>query len=160
MWGIWRVYNTRQDGAASTDSLPPLHELPDRADRIAPAVTSDVLAGRTVSWYGRTAIVARNSLAAWVERQLPPPGIPRGYDAAVLDWSRDGDRYLGEAETDQTWPGYRSPSPGRRPPLLFDPVTGKLAYPLLRPHLGRRPPFAPGHGPAPFLDPTPAGADP
>jgi FtsP/CotA-like multicopper oxidase with cupredoxin domain len=160
MWGIWRVYNTRQDGAASTDSLPALSELPDRAGRVAPAVTSDLLAGRTVSWYGRTATIAASSLAAWVQGQLPPPGIPRGYDAAVLDWSRDGDRYLGEAETDQAWPGYRSAGPGRRPPLLFDPATGKLAYPLLRPHLGRRPPFAPGHGPAPFLDPTPAGADP
>ncbi len=160
MWGIWRVYNTRQDGASSTDSLPPLHELTDRAGRVVPAVTSDVLAGRTVSTYGRSATVDPAALAAWVERQLPPVGIPHGDDAAVLDWSRSGDRYLGEAETDQSWPGYRSASPGRRPPLLFDPSTGRLAYPFLRPHLGRRPPFAPNHGPAPFLDPTPAGEGP
>jgi hypothetical protein len=113
-----------------------------------------------VSWYGRTATISPDALSSWVEAQLPPRGTARGYDAAVLDWGREGDRYLGEVETDQSWPGYRSASPGRRPPLLFDPATGKLAYPLLRPHLARRPPFAPDHGPAPFLDPTPTGADP
>jgi len=40
MWTIWRVYNTLQDGAVSTDALPSLRELPDRAGRIAPAVSA------------------------------------------------------------------------------------------------------------------------
>ena len=39
-------------------------------------------------------------------------------------------------------------------------LTGKLAYPFLRPHLGKRPPFAPGHGPAPFLSPMQQGRAP
>ena len=58
------------------------------------------------------------------------------------------------------WPNYRSIDPGGRPPLYFNPATGKLAYPFLRPHLGRRPPFAPNHGPAPFLEPFRQGTDP
>ena len=44
-------------------------------------------------------------------------------------------------------------------PLAFDPRTGKLAYPFLRPHLGKRPPFAPDHGPAPFLEPIHADTE-
>lgn len=154
MWMIWRVYNTKQDGAAALDGLPPLHELPDRRGGVLAAVTSAELIGRTVDWKGRTFTIAREDHAAWIERQLPPPGVPKGYDASVLDWSRTGDLYLNEPETDQVWPGLRSAAPGARRPIQFDPRTGKLAYPLLRPHLGKRPPFAPNHGPAPFLDPT------
>jgi hypothetical protein len=30
MWGLWRVYDTLQDGLSSTDALPPLLPLPDR----------------------------------------------------------------------------------------------------------------------------------
>ena len=77
-----------------------------------------------------------------------------------MDWSLDGSRYLGEPETDAAWPGYHSPAPGSRPALLFDPRTGRLAYPFLHPHLGKRPPFAPQHGPAPFLDPPGTAHDP
>jgi hypothetical protein len=65
--------------------------------------------------------------------------------------------YRGEPETKEVWPGYRPATPGARPAILFDPRTGKLAYPLLRPHLGKRPPFAPNHGPAPFLEPIHQG---
>ena len=159
MWGFWRVYNTKQDGAASQDMLPSLPELPDRAGQMEPAVTSAELIGRTVDWKGQTFQVSRENLAAWVERQLPPRGVPRGYDASVLDWTREGDRYLNEPDTELTWPGYRSPDPGARPPILFDSKTGKLAYPFLRPHLGKRPPFAPNHGPAPYLEPIQQGTD-
>ncbi len=159
MWMIWRVYDTKQDGSVLLDLLPPLHELPDRSGQMLPAVTSDKLIGRTVDWKGPTFQITRDNLAEWVERQLPPPGIPRGYDAAVLDWRRDGDVYLNEPDTDRVWPGFGSPTPGARPPLYFDPKTGKLAYPFLRPHLGKRPPFAPDHGPAPFLEPIHSGTD-
>lgn len=159
MWMIWRVYNTRQDGAVSQDALPPLQELPDRLGQVAPAVTSQGLVGRTVDWKGKTFKITQSNLSAWVERQLPPPGVPKGYDASVLDWRKDGGLYLNEPESDQVWPGFRSPTPGTRPPFYFDPKTGKLAYPFLRPHLGQRPPFAPNHGPAPFLDPIQQGAD-
>ena len=149
MWGLWRTYNTLQDGTSSTDTLPRLHALPDRAGSVVPAVASTQLD-----------VPADGDLSRWVERQLPPRGQRRGHDAAVLDWQRDGDLYLGEPETDQPWPGYRPRAPGTRRPLLFDPRTGKLAYPFLAPHLGKRPPFAPNHGPAPFLDPVTDGPDP
>ncbi|MBI4201485.1 MAG: multicopper oxidase domain-containing protein [Chloroflexi bacterium] len=160
MWGLWRVYNTAQDGAVSTDTLQPLLELPDRQDGVLPAVPSTLLPGRTVDWQGLQMTIAPEGLAAWVERQLPPQGKPKGYDASVLDWEKQGDLYLNERETEYAWPGYASPAPGTRVPILFDPLTGKLAYPFLRPHLGKRPPFAPGHGPAPYLDPITNGADP
>jgi hypothetical protein len=159
MWGIWRVYNTLQGAAATEDALPALAELPDRLGQMQPAITSQSLVGRTVDWQGQTFQVTAQNLNTWVERQLPPRGAPRGYDASVLDWDRQGDLYVNEPETDQAWPGYQSLSPGARPPLLFDPRTGKLAYPFLRPHLGKRPPFAPNHGPAPFLDPIQQGTD-
>ena len=159
MWMIWRVYNTRQDGVVSQDALPPLQELPDRLGRMARAVTSAELIGRTVGWMGTTFQITGNNLAAWVERQLPPPGSPRGYDASVLGWSKNGDLYLNELEGDDIWPAFRSTMSGAKLPIYFDPKTGKLAYPLLRPHLGKRPPFAPNHGPAPFLDPFAQGSD-
>ena len=160
MWGIWRVYNTLQVPGAQTDGLAPLPELPDRAGTTAGAVPSDqLIAAHAPAGLDGPALTPA-TLAIWVERQLPPRGVPRGYDAAVMDWSERAGRYLGEPEDARAWPGYASPTPGVRPAILFDPRTGRLAYPLLRPHLGARPPFAPGHGPAPFLDPTPIGADP
>ncbi len=159
MWGLWRVYNTRQDGPASTDALPPLGELTDRAGRAAPGVASGALVGRTIDMAGRALTVKAGDLAGLVERQLPPAGRPIGYDASVLDWRREGDTYYGEVETDRGWPGYQPRAPGARPALLFDPGSGRLAYPFLRPHLGRRPPFAPNHGPAPYLDPNASGTD-
>ena len=160
MWMIWRVHNTLQDGASSQDSLPPLLELPDRKGSVEPAITSLELVGRTVDWKGKSFGITRDNLADWVEQQLPPPGVPRGYDASVLDWRKEGNLYLNEPDTELVWASFRSPNPGSRPPLLFNPRTGKLAYPFLRPHLGKRPPFAPNHGPAPFLEPFQQGRDP
>jgi FtsP/CotA-like multicopper oxidase with cupredoxin domain len=160
MWTVWRVYNTLQDGVASLDGRPPLLELSSRAGRMQHAVTSDQLIGHTMDWMGQTFPITAENVAPWVERQLPPAGMPRGYDAAVFDWVKQGDRYLNEPETDRSWPGYTSVAPGQRPPILFDPATGKLAYPWLRPHLGKRPPFAPNHGPAPFLEPIQPGTAP
>jgi FtsP/CotA-like multicopper oxidase with cupredoxin domain len=155
MWGLWRVYNTLQDGPASTDALPKLAVLEDRAGATKTAVPAASLAGTTLASYGTKTELGAFDLAGWVERQLPPQGTPKVYDASVWDWTTDGTHWLGEAETDQVWPGYRARAPGIRPELLFDPQTGKLAYPFMRPHLAHRPPFSPNHGPDPYLD-TPA----
>lgn len=160
MWSIWRVYNTLQDGKVSQDALPPLQELPDRVGQMQPAVTSDQLSGKQVNWFGKEFAITDDNLSNWVESQLPPPGTPKGYDASVLDWTKDGKVYRNEVESDQITPGYTPLSPGTRPPFYFDPKTGKLAYPFLQPHLAKRPPFAPNHGPAPFLDPFHSGTDP
>ena len=80
MWGIWRVYDTLQDGAASTDTLPSLPPLPDRADAVEPAVTSDAL--------------APDALARATD-SLPPAGVPKGYDASVWDWAHRGRAHRG-----------------------------------------------------------------
>ncbi len=156
MWMIWRVHNTLQAGNGPGALL----ELPDRRGGIAEAVTSEGLLGRSFEWRGNSVEIDSENLGDWVERQLPPPGLPRGYDASVFNWHRQGDLYLNEPETELTWPGYEPENPGIRPPILFDPGTGKLAYPLLSPHLGKRPPFAPNHGPAPFLSPDHNGRAP
>ncbi len=39
--------------------------------------------------------------------------------------------------------GVGAGTPGERPALEFNPIDGRLAFPHLKPHLGRRPPFAP-----------------
>ncbi|MCI0794185.1 MAG: multicopper oxidase domain-containing protein, partial [Chloroflexi bacterium] len=160
MWMIWRVYNTLQDGVVSQDTLPPLAELPGRTGGVQAAVTSVELVDTTVDWKGQTLQISQENLAEWVERQLPPSGVPKEYDASVMDWRKEGDLYLNEVETEEAWQGYVSPEPGTRPPLYFNPATGKLAYPFLRPHLASRPPFAPNHGPAPFLEPFRTGTGP
>ncbi|HEU5001234.1 MAG TPA: multicopper oxidase domain-containing protein [Actinomycetota bacterium] len=160
MWGIWRVYNTLQAPGSQTDDLTPLPELPGRTGDTPAAVASDQLVAAHATAGPAGQPLTASTLAGWVEQQLPPPGVPKGYDAAVMDWARQGDRYLAPAEDTRAWPGYRPMAPGTRPPILFDARTGLVAYPLLQPHFGSRPPFAPNHGPAPFLDPTPNGADP
>ncbi|MDX6552598.1 MAG: hypothetical protein QOH74_1086, partial [Gaiellales bacterium] len=42
-----------------------------------------------------------------------------------------------------------------RPVIKFDPVNGRIAFPLMRTHVGKRPPFSPnGHSGAPWLGET------
>ena len=151
MWMVWRVHNTLQTGAGSGHGDVLLQELDDRGGAIAEAVSSDALIGKTVDYQDTTLEITPENIDDWVERMLPPQGSPIGYDASVLDWQRLDDTYVNEPETVEVWPNYRSDNPGARLPILFEPTTGKLAYPLLRPHLGKRPPFAPNHGPAPYL---------
>ena len=149
MWGLWRVYNTLQDGPHSTDELPALLPLPGR-DPPDAGVDSDRLTGGTVD--GSTLTSA--ALPAWLAKVLPPPGLPVGYDASVWDWRMQGTVAVGEPDDTVSWPNHQATTPRLRHPILFDPRTGRPAYPMLRPHFGRRPPFAPGHSPAPYLDPS------
>ncbi len=177
MWAFWRVYNTLQAGNARTDVMPGLQELPDRKGRMKPAVDSTELVGRTLNWFGKQFRITNGgpedtpgvySIEQWVESQLPPPGKPGkkttekdqilAYDASVWDWAKEKTAggnilYLGEPETTAQWPKYKPEKPGDRPKLSFDPDTGKLAWPHMKPHFGKRPPFSPDHNPAPFLEP-------
>lgn len=179
MWGYWRVYNTLQFGQypfGSTDTMPPLQELPDRKGRIKKPVTSDKLVGKTMDWYDKKWNLTKNksdwskpipdvSIKDWVKMLLPPVGKPgrtsdekgqiMAYDATVWDWSWRGLRALGEPEASGQFdfPKYKSPMPGKRPPILFEPKTGKTAWPHFKPHFGKRVPFARHHGPAPWLEP-------
>ena len=155
--------------------MPALVELPDRAGKMKPAVSSDKLVGTLVDWFAgkkfkitpdRTNWKANPqevSITDWVEMMLPAQGKPGGqtdehkqivaYDASVLDWRWQGRLALNEPETTQEWMNYKSPAPGKPLPFRFDPVTGKLSFPYLRPHLGKRAPFSPDHNPAPFFEP-------
>ena len=166
MWGLWRVYDTAQ---------PDLAVLPGR-DASPAAVNSAALLGRTIA--GKRVVLAsaltdarrQVALESLVEGHLPPRGQRWDAgadqdDATVWDWDKAGAAgapvYRGEPETSSVWVNYRSASPGVRPEILFNPVTGRPAYPMLRPHLGMRPPFAPnGHAGAPGLGETVSDKDP
>jgi len=175
MWAFWRVYDTLQAPGFQTDTMPPLQELPDRKGRMKPGVDSSKLIGTTVSWFGDTrfritadktnwdANPPEVSIKDWVEMMLPPQGQPgkavdekgqlMSHDATVLDWKWEGKTALNEPETTQVWVNYKSANPGKRLPFLFDPKTGKYAWPHLKPHLAKRPPFSPNHSGSPFLEP-------
>ncbi len=174
MWGYGRTYNTLQVGQYHTDTLPDLRELPDRLGRVKTGVSSDKLVGTTVEWFGKKfRIVAKGktnwksdpavvTVKDWVEIQLPTMGQPGhtadekkqilAYDATVWDWAWNGNRAMGERESTTPNPKYKSPMPGKRPAILFNPKTGKLAWPLLKPHFGKRIPFPPNHNGAPWLE--------
>jgi hypothetical protein len=165
MWGFWRVYNTLQAAGLQDDLMPPLAELPDRKGMLKRAVDSSKLVGTTVDWFGgqKFKITADKSnwkvnppqvsVKDWAQMMLPPQGLPGGsedehlqavsHDATVMDWKWDGTTALNEPETKQVWVNYKSPAPGKRQPILFDPKTGKLSIPFLRPHLGKRVYFTP-----------------
>lgn len=82
-----------------------------------------------------------------------------------FDPASSGPLYLGEPETiinwntnidgdpDLRWPNYQAPpgAAGKRLPIMFNPTNARPAFPLLRPHLGRRPPFAPMRSGSPWL---------
>lgn len=152
MWSFWRVYDTRQ-----ADLAP----LPDRIEPPT-AVTSDKLVGKTFG--GMTIVSSKDeivdenkqiALQDWVGGQLPPPDSfnqedeRHEDDATYWDWRWKADKPLvavGEKETTAKWVNYKSATPGKRPDILFNPTNGRYTWPLMRPHLGRRPPFSPnGH---------------
>ncbi len=166
MWAFWRTYDTLQ---------PDLMPLPDRAARAA-AVDSAGLIGRTMP---DGTVITKDNLDSWIRPQLPPQGKKNNtQDAAVLDWTvTSGDPnkpvYLNEQEDTTKWPDFKNVIPGHpsgepgdvfvgnRPKLLFDPLNGRPAFPMLRTHVGVRPPFSGnGHSGAPWLgeraDATPA----
>ena len=160
MWSFWRVYDTRQSDFA------PLGDRTSSELATPWPVDSTQLIGRTIN--GQT-ITAAN-LASWIYPQLPPWGVRKNSnDAAVWNWARNPantNQYLGEPEDTRAYPDYyNNPAQaghptalpddsfiGNRPVLLFNPVNGRPAYPMMRPHLGMRPPFSPnGHSGAPYL---------
>ena len=189
MWSLWRVYNVLQP------DLVPL------GDRTTPptAIDSMQLFNRT---YPQTLSDGTESsvtldtpekLDEWIRRQLPPQGVPKSaQDASVWDWkvyaAPGAPLYLGAESDPKNYPdsprgvinhpnllaidGMYLPLVSRRPRILFDPVSGRPAYPLLRPKIGTRPPFSGGgHSGTPYLsntansaatgaaDPTSARAD-
>ena len=185
MWGYWRVYNTIQNGNypfGSTDIMRPLKELPDRKGYIPKGVTSDKLVGKTMNWYGKKfKIVDKGNskwnqdnpvvhIKSWVKYMLPPKGQPghtndeRGqtlaYDGTVWDYAWKGTRAMSEREASFPMAKFKAPHPGKRHPIQFHPTNGKLAWPHMTPHFGKRVPFARHHGGAPWLEPFHMLSDP
>ena len=179
MWGYGRFYNTLQVGAAHTDSMPDLRELPDRQGRMMQGVSSDKLIGRTVDWFGKVFKIVDKSqktnwkadpiivnIKDWVEMFVPVQGKPGhtddekgqilAYDSTVWDWKWDGNIARGERESTAQNPKYAWAAKwddSTRPAILFDPTTGKMAWPLFKPHFGKRVPFSANHNGAPWLEP-------
>jgi len=149
MWGFWRTYDTEQ---------PHLAELPDRQGTTPQSVNSTQLIGLQLP-NGTT--ITQDNVDAIVENQLPPQGEANPNGASVWGWAVEqtgqGPLYLGEPETTRSWANYEPDEPGERDPIQFNPENGRVAFPMLEPHLGERPPFAPGHGPAPYLGNETAG---
>ena len=161
MWSFWRVFNTSQ---------PDLAPLADRNPNLPPilaSVSSKDLIGKN---FNGTTITAAN-LAGWIRPQLPPPGTRTSQnDASVWDWTTnpaDPAVYLGEPEDTTPWvddnlidANHPTAYPGdvwvgNRPQIRFNPVNGRIAWPLTRTHVGMRPPFSGnGHTGAPYLGET------
>ena len=176
MWGYGRTYNTLQVGQYHTDTMPDLRELPDRSGRIQVGVTSDKLVGKTLDWFGKTfQIVDKGqktnwktgivNIKDWVEMQVPTMGKPGhkddekgqvlAYDATVWDWKWDGNKALGERESTAPNPKYPAAAKwddSTRPAMLFEAKTGKVSFPLVKPHFGKRIMFPPNHNGAPWLE--------
>ena len=136
MWGIWRVYNTLQDGPRRPMRCRRFRVLPERERRRGAR-------GRRARARRHDRRLARQhdadhqgNVAGMGRAQLPPPGAPKGYDASVWDWQRDGDRYLGEPETAAAWPGYRVAPAGSTAELLLRPAHRQARLPVPQPHLG------------------------
>lgn len=179
MWGYWRVYNTLQVPGVQNDVMPAMRELPDRIGRLHAPVTSDQLIGKTVSWFGKKFTITEKgrtnwnaepavvTLKDWVSMQLTNPGKPghkddelgqlMAYDATVIDWVWDGNKAMSEKEPtigenpkyNPEWQGYKA---GERRAIWFEPSTGKVAWPWLTPHFGKRPPRPNDHNGAPWLE--------
>ena len=73
------------------------------------------------------------------------------YDATVLDWTWNGNVAMSEKESTIDNPKYKSSHPGKRHPIMFEPLTGKV-WPHLTPHFGKRVMFSPNHVGAPWLE--------
>jgi manganese oxidase len=167
MWAFWRVFDTLQ---------PDLEPLPDRAP-LPKAVDSTQLIGKTIN--GST--LTRDNLDQWIKPQLPAQGKRLDdQDGAVWDYqvqdTPNGPLYLGEPEDKSSWADFKNAADDPRfkleghpslmpvdqpvgaedrPKILFNPINGRPAFPLLRPHVGMRPPFSPnGHSGAPYLGET------
>ncbi|MGV7228340.1 MAG: hypothetical protein ACQ9IQ_06740 [Nitrospirales bacterium] len=179
MWGYWRVYNTMQEPGVQNDVMAPLRELPDRLGRIHKPVSSDQLVGKTVNWFGKQfKIVGEGksnwktepavvNIKDWVEMQLSNQGKPghaddekgqlMAYDATVMDWVWQGNKAMSEKEATlgdnpkyrPEWQGYKA---GERHAIRFEPTTGKVAWPWVTPHFGKRVPFSNDHNGAPWLE--------
>lgn len=160
MWSFWRVFDTLQPHLAVLPGRTPPPQAVDSTGLVGRVVEGKKLVPRAlVSGAGEV------PLEDFIEAQLPPPGQRlHDEDATVWDWVKTGPDtapvYLGEPDDTRVWANYRSETPGERPRILFNPTNGRYAWPLFRPHLARRPPFAPARSGAPWLGETATASRP
>lgn len=179
MWGIWRVFDTAQrddtpERNLTLAFLPNDDPAPDPVDS-AGLIGRQMPDGRTIVAPGDDDQPDEVSIDTWLRDQLPPQAqrIDR-QDATVWDWLRDVTEdgspaapiYKGEPDYGdvtllapraelRAWENFRSETPGERPVIMFNPDNGRPTFPMLRPHLGARPPFSPNeHSGAPWLGET------
>lgn len=143
MWTFWRVFDTRQSNLA----VIPGRAAPPTAVNSWGLINRPIEGKVLVPRAGFNDPSTQAVLEDWVERQIPPQGVRLNHnDATVWDWRLGGTPaaplYFGEPEDETVWPNYESPTPGERPEILFNPNNGRPAFPMLRPHLGQRPPFS------------------
>jgi manganese oxidase len=162
MLGFIRVFDTQQPNLATVTGRTAKPVAVNSAGLIG-----KVIQGKTVVPQSQlTDPSTQISLESLVENQLPPQGVRlNNQDATVWNYVKSGPAsapvYLGEPEDTHSWPDFTSANPGVRPQIMFDPSNGRYAWPLLRPHLGMRPPFSPnGHGGAPWLGDTTSATRP
>jgi manganese oxidase len=156
MLGFARVFDTQQPNLATVPSRTPKPQAVNSAGLIGLTIQGKTVVPRSQFTDPGTQI----ALEDLVEGQLPPQGTRLNpQDATVWNWVKGGTSsapvYFGEPEDTHVWADFQSLSPGQRVQILFDPGNGRYAWPLLRPHLGQRPPFSPnGHSGTPWLGPT------
>ncbi|HEX6862413.1 MAG TPA: hypothetical protein VF414_06345, partial [Thermoanaerobaculia bacterium] len=177
MWSFWRVYATEQtaenelhghplfvdEDLFQADNVFDDDEAPSNTPPVA-AVSAGQLIGLQVDW-NRT-IVADSAfsnpftqvkLSTWISDQLPPQGVRLdANDATVWDWVTTGAndatlKVFGETEETLPMANWKSPNPGVRPEVKFNPKNGRYAWPLFRPHAAKRPPFTARHSGSPWL---------
>lgn len=177
MWSFWRVFATLQTAENEihghalfmdpdlfqADNVFSDTEAPSNTPPLA-AVSAGALIGLQVDW-NRTIVADSTSpynpltqvkLSDWVQNQLPPQGVRLDTnDATVWDWTTTGAnatlKVFGEPEETHAMANWKSPTPGARPEVRFNPKNGRYAWPLFRPHAAARPPFTARHSGAPWL---------
>ncbi len=174
MWGYWRVFDTLQPDLLP---LPDRASMPVAVD--SSGLIGQTINGQTISAENLDAWIRPQLPTQGVTQDInAATGDTADQDASVWDWTVDPATglYLGEPDrtftiadgplSGQLWPNYANVIPdhpaalivdqylpgGDRPKILFNPLNGRPAFPMLRPHIGKRPPFAPnGHSGAAYL---------
>ncbi len=177
MWSFWRVFATQQTAENDiqghglfveprlfqADNVFSNSQAPSNTPPL-PGVSAGQLIGVQVDWH-RTIVadsagsynpLTQVKLSDWIRDQLPPQGVRiDANDATVWNWNTTGAdaalQVFGEPEETLAMANWKSPTPGVRPEVRFNPKNGRYAWPLFRPHAAQRPPFTARHSGSPWL---------
>ena len=182
MWGYWRVYDTLQPDLMPLPDRAPLPQAVNSTALIGQTINGQTITAQNLDAWIRpqlppqgvtratnpaTRDTADQDASVWdwavdsstglylgePDRLMPNwpnyanavPGHPM---ALMVDQTVQSTYLLNGSPVTFSSGGYI----GNRPRILFNPINGRPAWPLLRPHIGKRPPFSPnGHSGAPYL---------